>query len=197
MIIFGFLLRKGHSMGIIICGLNGTGKSTLGKALAEKLHFHFIDIENLYFPKTNPNYIYASLRTRKEVEKLLLHEIKTHKNFILASVKGDYWEDIYSLIQYAILLDVPKNIRLQRVKKRSFQKFGKRMLSGGDLFEQEEKFFRFVESRNESAVEEWVKSLKCPVMRIDGTKPIDENTDFIIALMRDKYLFAKEMGNKK
>ena len=54
-------------MGIIICGLNGTGKSTLGKALAEKLHFHFIDIENLYFPKTNPNYIYASPRTRKEV----------------------------------------------------------------------------------------------------------------------------------
>lgn len=197
MIIFGFLLRKGHSMGIIICGLNGTGKSTLGKALAEKLHFHFIDIENLYFPKTNPNYIYASLRTRKEVEKLLLHEIKTHKNFILASVKGDYGEVIYSLIQYAILLDVPKNIRLQRVKKRSFQKFGKRMLSGGDLFEQEEKFFRFVESRNESTVEEWVKTLKCPVMRIDGTKPIDENTDFIIALMRDKYLFAKEMGNKK
>lgn len=95
------------------------------------------------------------------------------------------------------MLDVPKNIRLQRVKKRSFQKFGKRMLSGGDLFEQEEKFFRFVESRNESTVEEWVKTLKCPVMRIDGTKPIDENTDFIIALMRDKYLFAKEMGNKK
>ena len=184
-------------MGLIRCGLNGTGKSTLGKALAEKLHFHFIDIENLYFPKTNPNKIYASPRTRKEVEKLLLHEIKTHKNFILASVKGDYGEVIYSLIQYAILLDVPKNIRLQRVKKRSFQKFGKRMLSGGDLFEQEEKFFRFVESRNESTVEEWVKSLKCPVMRIDGTKPIDENTDFIIALMRDKYLFAKEMGNKK
>ena len=48
-------------MGIIICGLNGTGKSTLGKALAEKLHFHFIDIENLYFPKTNPNKIYAFL----------------------------------------------------------------------------------------------------------------------------------------
>lgn len=40
-------------MGIIICGLNGTGKNTLGKALAEKLHFHFIGIENLYFHKTN------------------------------------------------------------------------------------------------------------------------------------------------
>ena len=173
-------------MGIIICGLNGTGKSTLGKALAEKLHFHFIDIENLYFPKTNPNYIYASPRTSKEVEKLFLHEIKTHKDFILASVKGDYGEDIYSLIQYAILLDVPKNIRLKRVKKRSFQKFGNRMLLGGDLYEQEENFFHFVESRDENIVEEWVKSLKCPVIRMDGTKSIDENTNFIMERIQNK-----------
>ena len=46
--------------GIIICGLNGTGKSTLGKALAEKLHFYFIDNEDLYFPKIGPAYVYAA-----------------------------------------------------------------------------------------------------------------------------------------
>lgn len=184
-------------MGIIICGLNGTGKSTLGKTLAEKLHFHFIDIENLYFPKTNPNYIYSSPRTREDVAERLLCEIRTHENFILASVKGDYGEELYSFFQCAILLDVPRDIRLQRVKDRSFQKFGNRMLSSGDLFEQEEKFFRVVESRNEDTVEEWAKSLKCPVIRIDGTKPIDENTDFIIALMQDKNIFAEEIGNKK
>lgn len=33
--------------GIVVCGLNGTGKSALGKTLAERLHFHLIDIENL------------------------------------------------------------------------------------------------------------------------------------------------------
>ena len=40
-------------IGIIVCGLNGVGKSTLGKALAEKLNFYFIDNEDLYFPKTD------------------------------------------------------------------------------------------------------------------------------------------------
>ena len=34
--------------GIIVCGLNGTGKSTLGKALEEKLHFYFIDNEDFF-----------------------------------------------------------------------------------------------------------------------------------------------------
>lgn len=58
-------------IGIIICGLNGVGKSMLGKALAKELGFYFIDNEELYFPKTNPHYTYDSPRTREEVEKLL------------------------------------------------------------------------------------------------------------------------------
>ena len=71
---------------------------------------------------------------------MLLHEIKTHENFVFAAVKGEYGEAIYPLFQYVILIDTPKEIRMQRVKKRSFQKFGNRMLPGGDLHEQEEAF---------------------------------------------------------
>ncbi len=167
-------------IGIIVCGLNGSGKSTLGKALAEKLDFHFLDNEDLYFPKTTPNYIYSSPRTREEVEKLLFSEIKAHENFVFASVKGDYGEHIYPFFQYAVLIDVAKDIRIQRVRNRSFQKFGHRMLRGGDLYEYEEKFFELVKSRPENTVEEWIQSLKCPVIRIDGTKPVEENVAFII-----------------
>lgn len=166
--------------GIIICGLNGTGKSALGKALAEKLHFYFIDNEDLYFPKIDPVYVYAAPRTREEVEKLLLREIEKHENFVFSSVKGDYGETIYSFFQYAVLINVPKDIRIERVKKRSFQKFGNRMLFGGDLYEQEERFFDLVKSRAEDTVEKWIQSLKCPIIRIDGTKPIEENVNLVI-----------------
>ena len=167
-------------MGIIVCGLNGSGKSTLGKILSDELHFYFIDSEDLYFPKTDPDYIYASPRTREEAEKLLLNEIEEHKNFVFASVKGDYGEAIFPFFKYVVLLDVPKEIRLQRVKNRSFQKFGGRMLPGGDLYEQEESFFDFVKSRAEDTVEEWVKSVGCPVIRVDGTNPIEDNVRFIV-----------------
>ncbi len=57
----------------MICGLNGVGKSTLGKVLAEKLRFHFIDAEDLYFPKDS---VYTSPRTRVEAEKLLFQKIR-------------------------------------------------------------------------------------------------------------------------
>lgn len=169
--------------GIIVCGLNGSGKSTLGKALAQKLQFYFIDNEDLYFPKTDPDYIYASPRTRGEVEALLFREIKAHENFVFASVKGDYGEAVYPFFRYAVLIDAPKDIRIQRVINRSLQKFGNRMLPGGDLYEREENFFQLVKARPENTVEEWVKSLECPVIRIDGTKSIEENVDLIIECM--------------
>lgn len=161
--------------GILVCGLNGAGKSTLGKALAKALQFHFIDNEDLYFPKDDSQYLYASPRSHEEVERLLLREIKTHENFVFASVKGDYGESVCPFFRYAVLIEVPKELRMQRVRERSFQKFGERMLPGGDLYEKEEAFFAYVGSRAENTVEEWVKILHCPILRVDGTKPIEEN----------------------
>ncbi len=177
------LLEEIMGTGILICGLNGTGKSTLGKVLAKKLHFYFIDNEDLYFPKTDPNYLYNLPRTREEVETLFIREIKEHKNFVFAAVKGDYGEAVSDFFRYAVLIDVPKDIRIQRVRNRSFQKFGNRMLLGGDLYEREEKFFQLVASRAENIVVEWTQCLNCPIIRVDGTKPIEENINLIMEQM--------------
>ena len=170
--------------GIVVCGLNGVGKSTLGKALAEKLQYHFIDNEDLYFPKTDPDYIYALERSREEVERLLLDEIKAHNDFVFTSVKGDYWEEACAFFRYVIIIEAPREIRLRRVRDRSFGKFGTRMLEGGDLYEREKNFFEFVKSRSEDTVEKWVRSVNLPVIRVDGTKPIEENVDFITEYIR-------------
>lgn len=177
--------------GILICGLNGVGKSTLGKALAAKLQFHFIDNEDLYFPKTDPDYPYACERTREEVEKLLFSEIKKYKNFVFTSVKGDYGKPDNPFFQYAVLIEVPREIRLYRVRNRSFQKFDSRMLIGGDLYEREEGFFKFVEARSEKTVEEWIRGVSCPVIRIDGTKAIEENIDNIMKQIKGYFNLAE------
>lgn len=167
-------------IGIIVCGLNGCGKSTLGKALAQKMGFPFIDIEDLYFTRANNDTPYANPRSREEVEKLLLSEVCGHENFIFSAIKGDYGEELQKHYQYAVVIEVPKEIRTQRVRNRSFQKFGSRMLEGGDLYEAEEQFFSLAEARTESFYEQWLQSLHCPVIRVDGTKSIAENIHFII-----------------
>ena len=167
-------------IGIQICGLNGSGKSTLGRALAEKIGFYFIDDENLYFSRSNPNEPYTNPKPRHEVEQLLMNEVKNHPDFVFAAVKGDYEKDIVSMYDYVIMLEVPQSVRSQRVRNRSFNKFGSRMLPGGDLYNQEEAFFQMVESRQGSYVENWLQTVKCPIIRVDGTKPIEENVEYII-----------------
>lgn len=166
--------------GIQICGLNGCGKSTLGRALAERIGFYFIDNENLYFSRTSTDEPYMNPKSRKDVERLLMEEVSKHPDFVFAAVKGDYGKEIISKYDYVVMIEVPKNARSQRVRNRSFQKFGNRMLIGGDLHSQEEAFFQMVESRQDDYIENWLQTVKCPVIRVDGTKPIEKNVDHII-----------------
>lgn len=187
--------------GIMVCGLNGSGKSTLGKALADRIGYYFIDNETLFFPKTDVNYMFASPRSRKEVEKLLLDEAREHENFVFAAVKGNYGEEIMRLYKYIVLIDVPRDIRMRRVRERSFQRFGSRMLPGGDLYEQEEAFINMVNARTKQYVEEWVDSLEAIVIRVDGTKPVRENVKNIAEQITEReteiipaYDYPREVG---
>lgn len=174
--------ERGDRMGtgIQICGLNGSGKSTLGRALAEITGFHFIDNENLFFAERQGDEPYTNPNPREEAERLLMKEVSEHPDFIFAAVRGDYGKEIIPMYDYVIVIEAPKEIRSRRIRNRSFGKFGNRMLPGGDLCEQEEAFFRMAESRQEDYVENWLSSVKCPVIRIDGTKAVNENAELII-----------------
>ena len=144
--------------GIIVCGCNGSGKSTLGKELAAALKYNFIDIEDCYFPKDNKDYIYEHARSYEEAKQVLLEEVKQHGNFVLAAVKGNYGNEISALYRCAILASAPKDIRLQRVRDRSFQKFRNKILQGGDLYEKEQRFFDMAALRTEQDIEDWLKT---------------------------------------
>jgi len=157
--------------GIQLCGLNGCGKSTLGKALAQKLGYRFIDSEALFFSGTD----YTNPRSRKDAEALLAQEMAAYPNFVFTAVTGDYGTEAVAQYDYVILLEVPPEVRSQRIRQRSFQKFGSRMLPGGDLHEQEEAFFKMAEARQEDYAEKWLGALGCPVLRVDGTRPVEEN----------------------
>ena len=47
------------------------------------------------------------------------------------------------------------------------------------MYEQEKTFYDKVSSRTGRYVEEWMQSLECPVIRVDGTRSINENITYI------------------
>jgi hypothetical protein len=48
------------------------------------------------------------------------------------------------------------------------------------MYEQEQGFLEFVRTRNLSIIDEWTKTLACPILHLDGTKAISENIQLII-----------------
>lgn len=166
-------------MGLIICGMNGSGKTTLGRALAEHLGWRFIDNEDLYFPKIDPAHPYATERTQAEVERLLLEEVCRDDHFVFAAVRGNYGEAVLPYYKVAVLVEVPRDIRLQRVRERSYRKFGARMMPGGDLYESEKRFYDLIAARPEDYATRWLETMEIPLLRVEGTKPVGENVAII------------------
>lgn len=167
-------------MGILLCGLNGAGKSTIGRILAERMSWQFIDNEDLYFPKENASYLFSNPRSKEEVIHLLEEKIEEDDRFVFAAVKGDYGEKLLKKLDYVVLIEVPKETRMERVKMRSVQKFGDRIQEKGDLADKENAWFSVVNSRPENFVTEWLERVPCPVIRIDGTAPVEENVNYLL-----------------
>ncbi len=174
--------------GICVCGLNGSGKTTLAGALAKELNFKHMDVEQYYFTSTNNPY--SSSKTREEVEWMLLEDIKQNPCFVFSTVNGNMTEEINTYYNLVIYLDVPVEIRMNRIRQRAINKFGDRVLPGGDMHEQEEKFFAYAEKRSPQKIENWLKTIPCPSIRLDGTKPIQENVRVI------KSLLLREKGDR-
>ncbi len=59
-------------------------------------------------------------------------------------------------------------------------------MPGGDLYEQENRWFSLTDSRPDSYVTDWLETarIRCPVIRIDGTLPVEENVAYLISVMR-------------
>ena len=164
----------------VVCGLNGAGKSTLAKALAEKLNIQFIDIEDIYFSKQdNPNYPYENPRPYGEVVSLLTNIVNSESDFVLASVAGSFGDEFISHLKCVISIEVPREIRLKRVYDRSYILFGEKSCKGGEFFEQIMSFHNFCASRDESLVNDWLSTICCPIIRVDGTLPICDNVNLI------------------
>jgi len=163
--------------GIIVFGANGSGKTTLGRELARILHYKHMDIETYYFkeseiPYTNP-------RSREDYVNLMLADIEKYRSFVISAADGDFGEKITSMYILAVYITAPLEIRMERIKRREYDKFGERVLEGGDMYEQQLDFRDFVASRSLEFIDKWAETLTCPVIRIDGTLDWKENAENI------------------
>lgn len=163
--------------GILLFGANGCGKTTLGHVLARNLDCKHMDIETYHFePSDIP---YSTVRSREACLRMMRADMRRHGTFVLSAVTGAFGDDIMAWFGLGIYIEVPRAVRMERVRQRAFVQHGARVLPGGDLYEREEAFWDFAASRDVEDIKRWGNTLACPVMRVNGLVDCDENAAMI------------------
>ena len=180
--------------GIIINGAAGTGKTTLAEELARRLAFQHLELDDYYF-HGDAAVPFSSSPPREEIRQRLMRDLSKQTHFVMSGTIGSIvWDLVNPLFDLAVLLMVPSNIRMARLRERGDARHGQRILPGGDMYESYREFLRQSESY-ETGVHpavpvtlerhnRWAAELSCPVFRLDGTKPMAENAGWLV----EKYL---------
>jgi adenylate kinase family enzyme len=166
---------------IHIFGASGAGVSTLGKALSLYLQVPFFDSDDFYWKKTDPPFLEDN--PKDERKRLLKNAVSESDSWVVSGTLVSWGNFIQDKFDFAIYLSVPSEERIRRVKRREAERFSNRIEVGGDMYEGHLKFLTWVaqydeghlSGRSKTKHEAWIKTLKCPVLRIDGVFSLEES----------------------
>lgn len=172
-------------MKVLIMGASGSGTTTLGKALAKKLSFHHLDVDDYYWKKTDPPFqqkVMPSLR-----RKNLLQDFSSHENvFVSGSLVswGDEWLKRFDLV---VFIRIAQELRMKRLQKRERERYGSRLDTDATVRKTSAAFMEWCtkyddpdfKGRSITIHKEWLAKLTCQIQPIDGALDLEENLRFI------------------
>jgi len=166
-------------------GPSGSGKTTLGRVVAERLGFPYFDIDDFIW-RTDTEEPYTRMYTRAEKIDRLMEAISHNPKFVIAGSMSSFHAEFDPLFEMIVFLTADKDIRIARVQNRAIQRFGARVLEGGDMYLNHmrmiEKISRYDSDGSPSFAEQnaWFESLDCIKLRLDGGNDIETNAARVI-----------------
>jgi len=98
------------------------------------------------------------------------------------------WGNIFiSLFDLVVFIYLPNEIRMARLKERERQRYGDDILPGGNRYSEYITLIEWAARYDEAGPEirsrilhqQWLKNLKCPVLRLDGEDSLEEKLTII------------------
>lgn len=166
---------------IHIYGASGSGTSTLGRKISEELGYKFMDADDYFWLPTNPRY--TTKRSKEERLALMKKDISDNDNVVISGSLVDWGDELIPLFTLAIRLVTDTEIRTTRLKEREKQKFGDRIMPGGDMYTHHMEFIEWarkydtgsVNMRSKAKHDEWQKLLMCKQIVLNGADDLGEN----------------------
>ena len=173
------------SRGIIIFGSAGAGKTTLGKIVADKLNFPYYDIDN-YIWRNDTERPFTVMYTHDEKINRLMTDISKYEHFVMAGSMDSFNEPFVSLFDLAVHITASVETRIARVHKRELDKYGDRIVLGGDMYKDHCSFIENIARYDINGSpcmrihSQWADSLPCKVLRLSGDEDLNKNMEIIV-----------------
>lgn len=159
---------------IHIFGASGSGTTSISKAICEKLGYSHFDADDYFWlPTKEP---FTQERNKIERINMLKKDLSENSNWILSGSLTGWAEELLPLFNLVVFVYVPKDIRIERLKKREEERYGYRVLPGGDRYEASCNFIDWASSydsgtntgRNLYKHKKWLETVECPVFEIEN-----------------------------
>jgi adenylate kinase family enzyme len=166
---------------IHITGASGAGVTSLGRAVANALAIPHHDTDDYFWRPTTPPY--QKMRERADRLRLMNEMFLPRAEWALGGSLAGWGDAIIPTFDLVVFLTTPKEIRLQRLRAREATRYGTDAVApGGWRYKETEEFIEWAShyedgdlaSRSLQMHEAWLAALSCPVLRLDGTRPLPE-----------------------
>ena len=175
---------------IHIFGASGSGTSTLGSLLAERLGWSFMDTDDYFWLPTDPKF--SVKRPRQERLSMMKKDIECAGNVVLSGSLVDWGDELIPYFTLAVRLETDTDIRICRLKNREYQRFGNRIARGGDMYNAHVEFLQWagmydsggLEMRSKAKHDAWQLLLLCKCLCLDGSAPVEELIALVLETLR-------------
>jgi len=165
---------------IHILGASGSGTTTLGRGLAERLQYPHFDTDDYFWLPTDPPY--TQQRERTERAQLLMDDLTAHDAWVVSGCLCGWGDVAIPLFELVVFLSIPYEVRMARLRQREHERFGERILPGGDMDELSQAFLAWAASYDEGGLDirsrrlhdQWLSTLPCPILCFEGEYSIEE-----------------------
>ena len=178
--------------GIMITGSSGAGKTTLGELVARELGYTFVDIDE-YIWRKDTEIPFTAMYSRSEKISRVMGAISQCEHFVMAGSMDSFHEYFDPYFELVVHLHTDAQIRVKRVHERELGWFGERVLEGGDMYEDHQKMLNGIAGYDYGIGgctlqqhENWMKSLKCKVIQLDGSDTLEKNLSIIIDTYKER-----------
>ena len=157
---------------IHIFGASGSGTTTIAQAVCEKLAYTHFDSDNYFWLHTEDPFTIE--RDKHECFALMNYDLSNHEKWILSGSLVGWGDEFIPFFDLVVFVYVPKDIRMERITKREYERYGNEMRPGGRKYNASTAFLEWAASydagthngRSLPKHEKWLREISCTTLRV-------------------------------